>query len=376
MQPGLTEILIFIPAILILGCITTYQDIKEGRIRNKYIILSLIYTFLAYLLLISIYKTNNIPIRISYLQDLIINLLIAFLLSVIFWLSNIWSAADAKLFTAYCCLVPLSIYSNSYVRYFPSIVILINSFVPFFIFTFFRIILPTELKAKKEALKKIKLTELSALILSVLWIKWIIDLVFNKLNKKPDFFISLAIMMFSIILLYKIFKSKTFLISLIISTTLIVINYNNIFSIIFLKGFLILFFMISIFFLIPKISYLLFSKKIKINELKEGMIISEIIYKENSNYKKISIELNPNKKPQQSKQYLALEAHKEGNALTKKDIKKLKSLYKLKKLGFSNLEIQQTMPFAPVLFLGVLLTLISRGNFVIFLRDIIARFIK
>ena len=52
--------------------------------------------------------------------------------------------------------------------------------------------------------------------------------------------------------------------------------------------------------------------------------------------------------------------------LTEKAINKLKKLHKEKKLGFSSLKIHQTMPFAPMMFAGVLATIVARGDLVSF----------
>ena len=44
--------LLLLPVIIILGIVTSYQDIKFGKIKNKWISLALIYSFMAMLLTI------------------------------------------------------------------------------------------------------------------------------------------------------------------------------------------------------------------------------------------------------------------------------------------------------------------------------------
>lgn len=376
MEPWLIELIVFLPAILFIGIKTSYDDIKYSKIRNKYIVFSFVYVILAYIILISIYRINNTPIRISYLSDFLINLLIAFSAGISLWLLNMWSAADAKLFIAYSALIPLSVYSNFYIKYFPSILILINSFVPFFIFTFFKIIWPTKLKEKKETLKKIKMEELFMLVLNIFWIRWVINKIFLKLSIEAGFFLSIIVMMGLVILLYRIFKSKIFLFSLAASIIVFVVDYKYILTIMFLKDFLKLFIILVIIFSTLKISPSIFLKKIKVTELREGMLISDIIYKKGDCYRRISItDVEPNK-PFTKGEGLVMGAGEQGNSLTKNDIKKLRNLYKNKKLKFCEIRIQQTIPFAPILFLGVLMTLVSQGNFFILLRDSILRFIR
>jgi len=62
----------FLPGILILGSITSYEDIKFGKIRNKYIIAALAYAVLVYLgfILFNLKNLNNV-----YLIELGVNFL-------------------------------------------------------------------------------------------------------------------------------------------------------------------------------------------------------------------------------------------------------------------------------------------------------------
>ncbi|MDI6605604.1 MAG: hypothetical protein QME65_00430, partial [Candidatus Omnitrophota bacterium] len=46
----------------------------------------------------------------------------------------IWAAGDAKLFIVYTLLIPLDYYSKSYLPYFPSFTLLLNIFIPLFLF--------------------------------------------------------------------------------------------------------------------------------------------------------------------------------------------------------------------------------------------------
>ena len=160
--------ILFLPAIIALGLVTSYTDISFGKIRNKHIFLAIVYVPIAYSFLITFnYFTGNV-IRFSYLSDLGLNVFIALLVAFFAWNFKVWSAADGKLFFAYACLVPLIAYSNSYLALFPSFIILINTFFPAFIFFSFKIFFLSEMKKKKEFFKDIKLRMILLLFLSVL----------------------------------------------------------------------------------------------------------------------------------------------------------------------------------------------------------------
>ena len=85
-----------------------------------------------------------------------------------------------------------------------------------------------------------------------------------------------------------------------------------------------------------------FVKKIWINNIRPGMILAGKVY--------------------DGEKELKLEHPAEG--LTIKDVKKIMRLYKNKKIG-DEVNIYQTIPFAPFIFAGALLTIVLRGDFLI-----------
>jgi len=185
--------LFFLPAILIFGIITSYEDIKYGKIRNKYILFAFFYSILAYFIVLISYKALNIPLNYSYFADLIINLLFAVVAGFLFWNFKLWSAADGKLFIAYAVLIPLTFYSNFYTNYFPSLALLINSFIPYILFSFFLFLVKSRVIWKE--LRKTKKVEFLMLFLSFFWIKWALSFVMGFFKVNFDLFVYLLIIM-------------------------------------------------------------------------------------------------------------------------------------------------------------------------------------
>ena len=55
------KIWLFLPAILFLGATTSYEDIKHGKIRNKWIISAIVYAAIVYILEIALsYFSENL----------------------------------------------------------------------------------------------------------------------------------------------------------------------------------------------------------------------------------------------------------------------------------------------------------------------------
>jgi hypothetical protein len=110
-----------------------------------------------------------------------------------------------------------------------------------------------------------------------------------------------------------------------------------------------------------------FTKSVRVLELKEGMVLAEAIFRERGKSRYIKGEIaSVNAKIEK------LDLESPDGILTKKDIARLQGLYKNKKLAFSAVSVQQLLPFAPIMFFGVLLALLSKGNFLI----LITRFIN
>jgi len=141
----LTKILfsnyLFLVPIFIIGLITSFEDFKYGKIRNKwikigflwglaifglYIFWNFFFLFLQYL---EIAPSSVFLLRFSYLGKVLLNTSIALLVGFLMWYWNTWSAGDAKLFVLFSFLLPLRFYSNTYLSYFPSFALLINIFV-------------------------------------------------------------------------------------------------------------------------------------------------------------------------------------------------------------------------------------------------------
>ena len=373
-SPNILEILAFLPGIIYLGLITFYTDVKYGKIKNRDIIFALVYTIIAYIALISFYSLRGMPVRIGYLFEVISNSTLALMLGFVLWHISLWSAADAKLFFAFSALLPLSVYKIGYIQYFPSLVLLLNTFFPFVLYAVPKIAFFTPLKDKKEQLKKFKLSDFLNMLLVFFILSWLINLASIYFKIKTNIFFSLLLAYLFVLLLQKIFKK--YLVYILIFGVLIriIFDYNSLVSKTFINQFSVFAIVIFSVYLISLFSAKLFTREINVKDIKAGNIIAERIYlnKKSRKYEKDDI-LQP-REAEDAKKALKLEGYAEG--LTESDAGKIMELFSKRRLNFSKIRIHQTLPFAPFIFLGVLLTLISRGSFVIFAGDLIGKFIN
>jgi len=141
---------IFLPLIFFIGIITTREDIKSSKIKNKWVLLGLLYSFIVYLLSWIVFKLALAGIvnpfigqATSYLiwnfDKWCINLMISSLVAYFLWHFKMWAAGDAKLFICYTALIPINQYSKVYFGYyFASFLLLLTIFIPATIFIFLR----------------------------------------------------------------------------------------------------------------------------------------------------------------------------------------------------------------------------------------------
>ncbi len=358
-------ILWFLPGIILLGIITTYTDLKEGKIKNKHIILALAYTIIIYSILIF---SGSGTIRINYFIELTVMCALSLITGFIIWYAGLWTAGDAKLFFAYSALIPLSVYKYGHIQYFDSTNILVNTFVPVFLYMFVTLMFKTNSKQKLHFLKKSFIPkQVLSMAVFLFAFGWLINIIFRIVKIPPDYFITIFILFIITLFFEKLTSLNFFKIVLIISILRLFLD-PSVFSLTFATRFLtlLIIFILLRFFTIY-IGFYFFTKEVDIKLLQPGMAPAEAVYEEKGRYKKQELTfyslLGYLEEKTRQRRYI-IESKSEG--LTEEDVKKLKKLEK--QLGFEHLRIQQTTPFAPYIFTGVMLTIILQGNAFIAIR--------
>jgi len=354
------EIIYYLPGIFLLGLITSYEDYKKGKIRNKWLLLGLAYAVIVTIALAISLLLNNQPVRGVYFVELFINAILMLLVGLLLWKSNLWTAGDAKLCFVYSVIIPLSIYAYGYVKWFPGNILLINTFVPLGLYFCFLAFMKTSQKEKLDALKRLFVSKNFFIIfLAVMAFDWVIRVVFKNSIITSNFFIMLTALFLLIKLLEK-FTHINFVYIVGGLALLRLIFDANLFTksslLTLLAEFVGLLF-IRLFLL--DLGNSVFSRDVQLSDLKEGMVLGEIVFK-NSEGEYEKINLNKvcyfnyldaiSKKP-----FLAGKINIESLSL-------LHGLMKKNKLSFDSIRVNQSISFAPFLFLGVLLTIIFSGN--------------
>ncbi len=359
------EVLFFLPYILFLGIISTYTDIKHGKIRNKWLIGGLLYSFIVYTSMIAYYSINPaLTISRGYITEIITNFLFAAFFGFVLWYYGIWTAGDGKLFLTYAALIPPSTYSLGYlsVRWVPSAILFLNTFSIGLIWMLFLILHRAKMHELYGVLESFvkgiispkMLLDSTVILFAVLWV---VQLILSPIGFGGNiFFVILLVILISTILKNRIGKRYVWIL-LSVAVLRLVID-KSLYSIIFIRNFILLVILWAVFnqFMSQKflnLSKEIFSREIRASELKEGMVLVDNITQRGKR-----LEMTPKIIFAKDKSFIEEEAE----GLTAKQIAKIR------KAGIKSVRVAQTISFAPLLFLGVIATIILKGNIFIWFK--------
>ena len=374
----LLEIL-FLPGILGIGILSGLSDIKTGRVKNSLIKKGFLYGLIIYSLIIAwtllrdylreyvFYNSQFFYLKFNYFPALIINVAIAFVVGIIFWKFDIWAAADAKLFTLYSFLIPLTVYVYERVPYFPSFALLVNIYIVSLLYLF--LIYLWRIKIGSEDLKRFFSEGIPKIIhgmniskifdyLSLFFISFSIAfslffLVISRVRPSASLTILFYIAGFAVLMslggfLNKYKKIKVYLSILAIIYMIIWFIFSAT-PLFILNQFLLFIFYMVIINLIFKLFGSLAASDIKIiniEDLKQNMILTtdalRLLSKDQEFYKNLG-NIYP-------------------DGLSPEQTEKIKEFFKNKDV--KTVEVCKTFPFAVFIFIGAIITLIIQGSLI------------
>ena len=375
-----------LPGVLYLGIVTSYTDIKYGKIKNRDIFIGLGYAFIVYLL-VFVFLFIKSQLNYMYFLEIFTNAVFALAVAFGLWYYKIWSAGDGKLFFAFALLVSPEAYLYGRHNWVPSITLLINVFIVGLFVMVFSIIR----NAKQSHYKKVAASffkdffsfeKLFQMLASLFAVFWLIEILLSFFGMEESYLLRYVLTM-AVMTALPFLSSKYLDISLYVTIAISLLRLaidKSVYSFGFLWQFLLLVFVWRLLRGVfkegvPSIGKELFLKEIHVKNLKPGMILSERIiqvkkmdklemkiFKKNLKIKKIIV--NKGKYSyffgnfKYGKDYLGAESE----GLTKSEINKIKNI------GFKKVTVSSTIAFAPIMFIGVLSLLAAKGNVLILLR--------
>lgn len=359
-----------IGVIVVFGAIISYEDIMKKRIRNKYLLYAIIYSIV--LNIIYVFLEGSLP----YLKAFFINSLFSLFVGFLLWYVHLWTAGDGKLFFTYSLLVPLTTYINQSATFFPAYIILVNTFVPLFIVLFIKILVQSKKEEKIKAFKFMTnpytIVQISLVLFGFVWL---LSFPLSLVKIPPNYFINILLLFFVMQVVAKVsekyFHMRITYVSFLLVVARIIFEFDRVVTFAFAKQF---FYVLASYLVLRhfvlRLGFYGNSKSVRIEALKAGdvpmeKLVAQAKSSEKQKYGKNEMFFSDiigmfNK--EQSPVF-----GREAKGISPEQVVELQKLHKSGKLEFTELLIHQTLPFAPFMFVGVLLTLIAHGNIFVFL---------
>lgn len=358
LKMSIFEVLV-IGVVLAVCLYVSYTDIKYKKIGNVYTYGLVVFGLICQGVFVYLGATT----LSQALWLLVGGLAVAFLM----YYLGIWSPGDSKLFWGVCVALPPTIYGLGMWRY-PPFLVAVNTFVPYFLLMMVVILVQTSWQQKWRVLRNVLTPKfLLRFGLSMIAFTGLSTLLNWLLPFNLDYFsaIILFIVLFSIFDQF-IEKEKQFYFLLPLSLAAIWPAVRDPQYFLTMLGITTAVFLILRFFVAPLGDYL-FVKEIDVNDLKKGIVPANIIVRDEAgSYQAqeiaftsfISIASRPRKAE------IVMDITPEG--LSEAKVAELKELAAQGRFaGFGNkVKVQESIPFAPIVLLGVILTIVSRGVFV------------
>lgn len=333
-------LLYFLPGIILLGAITSFEDITDGKIRNKWVVLALLYACCAYLLLAITAAQQPGSVVLQSIGQVVL----ALLMGVVLWVFGVWTPADAKLYIAFSALLPPALISGLR-PWWTGFDLLVNIFMPALAFV---LILAGIRISRMRAARRHARTALMEIAdpraagiaaVRLFAVMWLVQLAFTALGLPDRFPLQLVLVLVIAHWLWR--ESFTYVAAGI--AVLRLIFDHSVYSIGFCIGFVALLALLRVIQSIQRggirtIINEVFSTETPVRALRHGMVLVSATGR--------------------------VRRHCKSGELTDRDISRMV------KSGVKRVRVATTMPFAPFIFLGALLTLSLRANILIVLSTL------
>lgn len=381
----------FLPGIIYLGIITSYTDIRYGKIKNRDVVIGICYAFFVYVALITYFLATGQQLNYRYILELGTNALFAIVVAFGLWNFKLWSAGDGKLFFAFSLLIPLEVYVYAKHNWIPSVTFLFNLFMIGLLGMLILLVRHAKLSQYKKMVGSFfknffEPKKMFSLIITIFALFWIVQIFLVLVGLGENILLMYFFMIAALYYTPKFFaklsegKPKLKNLNLYVLCTITIIRLvidKSVYSINFLRDFIAI---ILIWMTLRRLfsegmhslAKVIFSKTVSVNKLKPGMILSDKIVEvkklrkdEKRKAKEKNIQIL-----RKGKLFYLIGNWQQGNDYLDNAAEGIEQTHikKIKSLGIKKIRISSTISFAPIIFFAVILTLILKGNILIVLN--------
>jgi len=335
----------------LLGLYASYTDIKSRIVSNKLILV----TLLAGIVLNGVLFWANLQNILFALKSFLGTLFLSFLLYVLGFVPS----GDAKLVPALSLLIPPSFYLTRF-PYLPSLPFIINSFVPLALFMTLMAVINTPRGEKLRLIKRhLSPTAVASRFLRIFALSGVSSFVLSLFGL-GDLLLASGFMIVGLMVIIerasfaqRIIYALAFLFTLWISLSSFVLTLQSMLIAFLIYGILRL--------VVMDMAHSALTKEVPLSQLKPGMVAADdIIFDQdrevyNRREEKTTSIFSPLRRIGLDRGILS----DKNEGLSRQDLAKIARLKQEEKLDFDQLTIHETVPFAPWIFLGFLITVVG-----------------
>jgi hypothetical protein len=341
--------LLGLASLLILGALTSWEDLRRGLIRNQWVAAGLLAA-----LFVQALDGWGSPYGLTAL----LAVLFALAVGAFVWWAGFWTAGDAKLFAAFVALVPLSAYGPGVSLFTPAYALLLYTFLPAFLVFALKALWDSDRAEVVRAIRRaLQPASLGGLALSLFAFVWVAELAFRFAGIAPNYLAFLLAVFFLIQALEAVLPPRAMTaLPLALSALRLLLDAGTVLSPAFWQFFALQFAsLVVLMFFFSELGQDAFAYALPLARLRAGLMPAEgVIPAPGGRYRKIPLKARYSLSPVS---LAGLVVPSEGWWLSEKDLRFLREQAKRGRLSFRELEVQQTLPFAPFLTLGALLLL-------------------
>ncbi len=338
------DVILSIPAI-IFGIRTTYTDVKYNKIKNLDVILAIIFGVIINLPKFGLGFVENVGIMFAIVFGL--------------YMTGLLPPGDAKLLIAYSAVVPMNLYVYGVNDTFPSIALISNIFIPAMIIVIALSLKTINIKTFfSDAAKTFRPKNIVNIAINIFGLFYILHYLMSLANINFGRIGNLLLFM-AVMQILNYVHAPLDKLAYVGGIIRIIIQWKELMSPYFYLNFFenIIYFQVLIF-IVTYLTNFSFSTMVKIEDLKPGMRLAQLLKKNRNGYSTSNVLILNLRSFIKS----GIKMIRGISVLDEKTIADLKKMKQKGKLNFEYLRIAQTFPFATFAFFGVILTIFIKGS--------------
>lgn len=368
---------LFLPLGILFGIIVSFYDIKHSKTPNFLMWPIILAAIVIHALIIFFSLQGLIFFPMELYKEFILSFIYSSFLVYFLWNLRLISAGDAKIFMVFFFLMLPTIFNFNHVRNFYHITFMQNALLIALIYLIPYVFINSPIKRWGLRLKKVlDWKSVLTIVLFVYAFSFLVQYVLGFLGiRSPTIFLSVIFIFMLLQVFRALFKNKLFGIILVVSVIRLMIEFDMALSFQYWQQTILISVIIILFrFFFMYLGYDLFTKNVRLKDLRPGMMLAEKIamkkdygrvqFMKTQDYKRTLIEMLQDRVAPELRAFQQEFDYDPKIGLKKETIDKLKEWRKRGHLQYDSFLVYDSIAFSPYIFIAFLLTILFQGDIV------------